>query len=96
MNEIKQKLAEKKDSKAEIVWIYFWQLLGVILFIAPLFLPVKAWFIESKEPVPITFFGGCIVVVGFFIARGGSAVGTVTNNIGIIIVDFLKRISNTK
>lgn len=91
-----EKLKEKRGTIIEMIWVYLFQLLGLIFFIAPLWRPVIAWFTLDATPVPLTFFGGSISVIGFFIARGGTAVGTVTNNIGIIIVDFLKRISNTK
>lgn len=91
-----EKLNEKRHTGIEKFWIYLFQLIGLILFIAPLYLPVRAFFYPSIESVPISFTGGAISVIGIFLARGGNAVGTVINNIGVIIVDFLKRVSNTK
>jgi hypothetical protein len=91
-----EKLKEKRYTGIEKLWIYLFQLIGLVLFIAPLYLPIRAYFFESIESVPISFTGGAISVIGIFLARGGNAVGTVINNIGVIIIDFLKRISNTK
>tara|TARA_R110001606_G_scaffold367726_1_gene523323 strand:- start:1867 stop:2142 length:276 start_codon:yes stop_codon:yes gene_type:complete len=89
-------LEEKRETIAEKLWIIIFQVIGLILFIAPLYLPVRAYFLESKEDVPLTLTGVAIAVIGIFLARGGKAVGTVINNLGVIIIDFLKRISNTK
>ena len=91
-----EKLNEKRHTGIEKIWIYLFQLIGLILFIAPLYLPVRAYFFESKESIALNFTDVAISVVGVFLARGGNAVGTAINNIGIIIIDFLKRVSNTK
>lgn len=91
-----QNLNEKHHSNFEQFWIYLFQVIGLILFIAPLFLPTKAYFFESKENVVISFKDVTMAVVGIFLARGGKSVGVVINNIGIIISDTLKRLANFK
>ena len=49
MEKSKPKLLEDHDSKGQWWWIIAIRLIGFILFIAPLFLPLKAYFFESKE-----------------------------------------------
>jgi hypothetical protein len=89
-------LRKKSNSEVEKIWRYLSQVVGFIMFIAPLYLPIRAYFFESKANVPVQIKDVAIAVVGIFLWLGGKAVGTVINSLGVIIIDFLKRISNTK
>jgi hypothetical protein len=89
-------LRKKSNSEVEKIWIYLSQFIGLILFIAPLYLPIRAYFFESKDNIPLNLKDIAIAVVGIFLWLGGKSVGTVINSIGVIIIDTLKRISNTK
>lgn len=89
-------LNEKRESNAEHLWIWIFQVIGLLLFIAPLYLPVRAYFFTDVENVPLKMSDIGLAACGIFLARGGKAVGIVINNIGVIISDWLKRIANIK
>lgn len=85
-------LKNKRDTFLEQIWIEVAKLIGLVIFIGPLYLPVKAYFFETKQAEPLTRFDIGITVVGFFLWRGGKSVGTVANNLGVVIVNIIKKI----
>lgn len=89
-------LNKKQETKAEKIWMLIFQIIGLIMFIAPLYLPILAYFSTSIESIRLTMSDIGLMVVGIFLVKGKEAIGIVINNIGIIITDTLKRISNTK
>lgn len=91
-----KKLNEKKHSKTEKFWMIIFQFIGFLMFIIPLFKTFKSWLFPEIGEFPITFAKVSAAVVGIFLVKGGDAVGTVVNNIGIIITDVLKKIASTK
>ena len=86
-------LKDKRDTFLESIWIAVMQLIGLIMFISPLYLPIRAYFFESKQSVPLSITDISIAIVGFFLWRGGKNVGTVVNNIGVIIINVIKKIA---
>lgn len=87
-------LKQQTESKIEKFWIYLSQLAGFILFIAPLYLPTRAYFFESKESEPIDLKGIAISVFGFFLWRGGKSVGVLANSFGVVILKSIKKVFN--
>ena len=86
-------LNNTRETKLELVWIELMKLIGLVMFISPLYLPVRAYFFESKQSVPLSITDISIAIVGFFLWRGGKNVGTVVNNIGVIIINVIKKIA---
>lgn len=86
-------LNNTRETKLELVWIELMKLIGLVMFISPLYLPVRAYFFESKQSVPLSITDISIAIVGFFLWRGGKHVGTVVNNIGVIIINVIKKIA---
>ena len=87
------KLLENQESKGQWIWVLFIRLVGVILLIAPLYLPIRAYFSLNMTNVPITKTEAILACVGMFLSAGGKQIGTLLNNIGLVISSFLKRLS---
>ncbi|AKG94286.1 hypothetical protein AVT42_gp30 [Polaribacter phage P12002S] len=90
------KLKETRETFVESLWIWVFQIIGLIMFVAPLYLPIRAYFFETKEVSALTMYDIYIAIVGVFLARGGKSVGTVINNIGVVIINVIKKVSGEK
>lgn len=62
------------------------------MLIAPLYLPLRAYFFTSIENIDLTRNDIIIACVGLFVSAGGKTIGTLVNNIGLVINKFLNKI----
>lgn len=87
------KLLENTESKGQWIWVLLIRVIGIILLIAPLFLPVRAYFYESIPNVALTTADIIMSCVGLFVSAGGKQIGILLNNIGIAISALLSKLS---
>lgn len=88
---MKELLENKEDSKGQWIWVVAVRFFGLILLIAPLFLPLRAYFYESIPNLVIPKNDVITASIGLFISAGGKQIGMIINNIGIIINAFTKK-----
>lgn len=86
------KLLENQDSRGQWIWVLLIRIVGVIMFVSPLYLPVLAYYSTSKETVSITFQDVMLMLAGLLLSSGGKQIGTFINNIGIAAQLFLNKL----
>lgn len=86
------KLLENQDSKGQKVWIIIVRIIGFIMFIAPLFLPILAYFQADQENISLNGGDWIFLFFGFILSSGGKQIGMVVNNLGIIFTKFLEKL----
>lgn len=86
-------LLENKETKAQARWVWLIRAIGFVLFVAPYFLPVRAYFYESVTNVVINMNDVYLSLFGLFLSAGGKQIGIILNNIGIVIDTITKKLS---
>jgi uncharacterized membrane protein len=87
------KLLENQDSKGQKVWVWIIRIIGFIMFIAPLFLPILAYFQTDQENMSLNGGDWIFLLFGFVLSSGGQQIGMVVNNVGIIFSKFLEKLT---
>ncbi|WP_397446933.1 hypothetical protein [Polaribacter sp. R77954] len=85
-------LNQKKESKGEKFWIIIFQIIGLIIFIAPLYLPILAYFSTSIESIRLSFSDIAIMVLGIFLVKDKDAILLLWM---ILSIEFLFPLNNS-
>jgi len=88
-----KKLLENRGSKAQLIWIIIMRLTGLIMFFAPLYLPIRAYFYPSIENVQISGSDYILMCVGFALSSGAKMIGILLNNVGIALGNLMNKIT---
>lgn len=86
-------LLQDQETKTQFIWIFLIRLIGLVMFIAPIYLPVVAYFNLSIPNISPTFNEVCFSFVGLFMSAGGKHIGILINNIGLAISRIFKKLS---
>jgi hypothetical protein len=74
-------------------WTYFVRLVGVIMFLAPLYLPIQSYLFENVKTHQMDLNDIGFSLVGFFLFAGGKNLGTLANNIGVALNNLVNKFS---
>ncbi len=91
MGELSKNLLDNKKSRSQFLWVIFIRVIGIVMILAPLYLPFIAYFKESKANVVMTTQDWFLICFGILLSSGGKQIGVVVNNIGIIFQAFLNK-----
>lgn len=83
-------LSTQNNSKAEKFWVIFMKIIGTVIFVAPLYKPVVAYFKDNSDKVIISSADFWFILGGFFLMFGSKQFGILANNIGIRVNKFLE------
>jgi hypothetical protein len=86
-------LLESQETKAQKIWVWVIRFIGLVLFIAPYFLPIRAYFYESIANVTIKMNDVYLSIFGLFLSAGGKQIGIILNNVGIVIGNITNKLS---
>lgn len=87
------KLLENQESKGQKYWIIAIRLIGFIMFIAPLFLPLVAYFRFDLENITLNGGDWIFLLLGLVLSSGGKQIGMIINNAGIIFNRFSEKLT---
>jgi len=87
------KLLKNQESRGQWVWILLIRIIGFIILIAPLYLPILAYFSADIENITLTNRDVIMACVGLFLSAGGKQIGILLNNIGMLISTFLSKLT---
>lgn len=85
------KLLENQDSRGQWIWVLFIRLIGVIMIIAPLYLPFRAYFLETTANVSLVTQDVILIGAGIVLSSGGKQIGTLVNNLGIAFKALIQK-----
>jgi len=92
MKELKNLVTDKgKDSVGQFIWILSIRIIGIVMFIAPMFLPLKAYFYEDVQNIAMAGSDIAMACAGLFISSGGKQIGILLNSIGVGINKFIEK-----
>lgn len=86
-------LLESQETKAQAIWVWLIRFIGLVLFVAPYFLPIRAYFYQSITNVAININDVYLSIFGLFLSAGGKQIGIILNNVGIVIGNITNKLS---
>ena len=72
-------------------WTYLVRFVGVIMFLAPLYLPIYSYLFENIKTHQMDLNDIGFSLVGFFLFAGGDNLGTLANNVGVALNFVVKK-----
>lgn len=83
-------LSKKRETNTEKFWIYFFQIIGGIMFLAGIWESLITLFWLNKDVVTMNSFRVGFAACGFVLAMSGKQLGVLANNLGIVIINKFK------
>jgi len=93
MNNLKEKFYKNTNSFTQFVWVIIVRIIGLIMFISPLYLPIIAYYSALKENIEISKNEYIFATLGFMLFAGGKTVGIILNTLGVAFTNVIGKLT---